>query len=313
VLEDLGIAFGPASADLAASEVDEAARAAIDAGFDSLWSLDNPLADQAEPLTFLGFVAARHPALKVGTAAVVGPVREPILLAKQVATLDRLTGGDRVTLGLTIGRRPSDYEVIGRAFGQRGRALDDVVRVVRQCWAGERLDVDGTQAWSSDEPVGLRPITPGGPPLLLGGQAEGALLRAVRLGDGYLAPATGGPTTAKHNAARLDSLRGASSVQPSFRLVANVFVTVAATTAEAVQQATAVFTARHGSPPPWDPNDVIVGGEPPAIADGLAELVDVGFVGLNLVPVIPSTEQIRALATVAGALRTSHPATPAPR
>jgi alkanesulfonate monooxygenase SsuD/methylene tetrahydromethanopterin reductase-like flavin-dependent oxidoreductase (luciferase family) len=313
VLQDLGIALAPASADLAPRTLEENVHAAVDAGFDSLWSLDNPLADQAEPLTFLGFVAARHPALRVGTAAVVGPVREPILLAKQVATLDRLTGGDRVTLGLTIGRRPSDYEVIGREFGQRGRVLDDVVRVVQQCWAGERLDVNGTQVWSSDEPVGLRPITPGGPPILLGGQAERALLRALRLGDGYLAPATGGPTTAKRNAARLDSLRGASSVKPSFSLVANVFVTVAATTTDAVQQATAVFTARHGGPPPWDPSDVIVGGQPPAITDALAELVEVGFVGLNLVPVIPSTKQIRALATVAEALRIGHAATSAPR
>lgn len=312
MLQDLGIAFGPASADLTAGEVDEAARAAIDGGFDSLWSLDNPLADQAEPLTFLGFVAARHAALKIGTAAVVGPVREPILLAKQVATLDRLTGGDRVTLGLTIGRRPRDYEVIGRVFGQRGRALDDVVRVVRQCWAGERLDVDGTQVWSSDEPVGVRPITPGGPPILLGGQAERALLRAVRLGDGYLAPATGGPITARRNAARLEAL-GASSPSSSFRLVANVFVTIAATRAAAVERATAVFTARHGGPPQWDPDEVIVGGEPARVADALGELTDAGFVGLNLVPVIPSIEQIRALGTVAHALRTRQPAAPAPR
>jgi alkanesulfonate monooxygenase SsuD/methylene tetrahydromethanopterin reductase-like flavin-dependent oxidoreductase (luciferase family) len=95
-------------------------------------------------------------------------------------------------------------------------------------------------------------------------------------------------------------------------MVANVFVTVAATTAEAVQQATAVFTARHGGPPPWDPNNVIVGGQPPAVAAALAEIVDAGYVGLNLVLVIPSTEQIRALATVANALPTRHPATSAP-
>jgi alkanesulfonate monooxygenase SsuD/methylene tetrahydromethanopterin reductase-like flavin-dependent oxidoreductase (luciferase family) len=311
VLEDLGIAFGPASADLAEVKVDAAARAAIDAGFDSLWSLDNPLADQAEPLAFLGFVAARHPTLKIGTAAVVGPVREPILLAKQVATLDRLTGGGRVTLGLTIGRRPRDYEVIGRAFEQRGRTLDDVVRVVRQCWAGERLHVDGTQAWSSDEPVGLRAITPT-PPILLGGQAERALLRAVRLGDGYLAPATGGPMIAKQHAAHLDSLRGAGA-ESSFRLVANVFVTVAATMADAIERATAVFTSRHGGPPPWNPNHVIVGGEPPTIADALDELVDAGYAGLNLIPVIPSTDQISALGAVVDALRTRRPAAPAPR
>jgi alkanesulfonate monooxygenase SsuD/methylene tetrahydromethanopterin reductase-like flavin-dependent oxidoreductase (luciferase family) len=311
MLEQLGVALSPSSAELSPTFVRDLVAAVVDSGFDALWALDNPLADQAEPLTFLTSAVALSETLRVGSAAIVAPVRDPILLAKQVATLDRLTGGGRVTLGLTIGRRPDEYETIGRDFRHRGRLLDDVVTVVRACWAGEPIDVDGMErTWTSRAAVGVPPATPGGPPILLGGVAEPALARAVRLGDGYLGSATGGPRRAIEALARVvDLCAAAHRPRDAFRAVTNVFVLVAPTRANALEHATTVFTARHGGqPPPWDPADVVVGGEPRAIADGIAELAAAGYEGITMVPVIGSIEQVVALRTAVAMTREAVPA-----
>jgi alkanesulfonate monooxygenase SsuD/methylene tetrahydromethanopterin reductase-like flavin-dependent oxidoreductase (luciferase family) len=298
VLEELGVALSPAADELSPTALDDAVRSVVDAGFDSLWTLDNPLADQAEPLTFLTGAAARHDSLRVGTAAIVAPVRDPVLLAKQVATLDRITGGGRVALGLTIGRRPAEYELTGHDFHRRGRLLEDVVRVVRQCWAAERVEVDGAEhSWHSDVAIGVPPATPAGPPILLGGLSERALRRAVDLGDGYVGSATGGPRQAAASIARVaELLAEAGGARETFRTVTNVFVLAADSRAAAIDRATTVFSARHGGhPPPWDPAEVVLGGPAAEIADGVAELVAAGYRGVTMVPVDGSIEQLNAL------------------
>lgn len=301
----IGIAVSPSSIDLARTPIRELVGAVVESGFTSLWSLDNPLADQAEPLVFLSAAAMCDERLAVGTAAIVGPVRDPILLAKQVATLDRVTGGDRVTLGLTIGRRVDEYQLIGYDFGRRGRLLADVVSVIKQCWAGTSIAVDGrAQSWAHDGPVGVPPATQGGPPILLGGLAPRALERAVRDADGYLGSATGGPEQAITTLARVHDLLAATSRPASdFQTVTNTFVVVADSRTAALDIASRAFADRHGGrPPPWDPADVVTGGPPSEVAEGVTRLVDAGYQAVTLVPVLGTIEQIRALQPVVAAL-----------
>ena len=310
MLRQLGVALSPPGSGLSPALLRDLVAATSDSGFDSLWTLDNPLADQAEPLTFLANVAARSESLVVGTAAIVAPVRDPVLLAKQLATLDRLTGGHRVVVGLAIGRRPDEYATIGHDFHRRGRLLDDVVAVLRQCWKGAPLDVTGAaQSWKSSGAVGVAPVTPGGPPLLLGGIVEPALRRAVEQGDGYLGSATAGPERAVEALTRVEELlqetdRGTNT----FRRVTNVFVQTASSREAALERATAVFTDRHhGQAPPWDPADVVVGGDAKEIADGVSVLVSAGYDGVTLVPVDGSVEQVVALRPAVEAVRSAVP------
>jgi len=301
----IGVALSPSSADLATTSMADLAAAVVESGFASLWTLDNPLADQAEPLVFLTSAASLAPTLGVGTAAIVGPVRDPILLAKQVATLDRITGGGRVTLGLTIGRRTDEYDLIGHDFRRRGRMLEDLVHVLKQCWSGEPIQVDGAErSWKSSGPVGVPPATPGGPQVLLGGHAPAALERCIRVADGYLGSATGGPKEAIAALGRVHDLVGASPRDASaFRCTTNVFVVIAKTRDQAIEAATATFVRRHGGrKPPWDPADVVIGGPPGEVADGVAQLVDAGYAGVNLVPVLGTLEQVRALTPVVTAV-----------
>jgi alkanesulfonate monooxygenase SsuD/methylene tetrahydromethanopterin reductase-like flavin-dependent oxidoreductase (luciferase family) len=115
---------------------------------------------------------------------VIGPIRPAALLAAQAASLDALSGG-RVTLGVSLGARPDDYDAAGAVWRNRGRQLSDELAAMRDIWEGTS--------------VGPRPASPGGPDLLVGGGSGAAFLRAARHADGYVHG--GGPPRAFGSAA----------------------------------------------------------------------------------------------------------------
>jgi alkanesulfonate monooxygenase SsuD/methylene tetrahydromethanopterin reductase-like flavin-dependent oxidoreductase (luciferase family) len=111
----------------------------------------------------------------------LAPLRDTALLAKQAATLDRMTGG-RLVLGLGIGGRDDDHQVAGVPIRTRGRRLDEQMAVMRRIWACEPYGDDVG-------PIGPAPARPGGPEVLFGGFQPRALERVARWGDGFLAAA----------------------------------------------------------------------------------------------------------------------------
>jgi alkanesulfonate monooxygenase SsuD/methylene tetrahydromethanopterin reductase-like flavin-dependent oxidoreductase (luciferase family) len=150
--------------------------------------------------------------------------------------------------------------------------------------------------------VGPLPVRRGGPAILVGGHADAALARVVRLGDGFLAGATSGPA---HAIAALDRLRHLSdelALAPVTRAVANVFVQPGRSADEAIRAAVAIFTQRHGGAPPWDPSAVVVAGPEDGIVERLTDMHLRGFSGLNLVPVDMTLEGVSAVAAVASQL-----------
>jgi alkanesulfonate monooxygenase SsuD/methylene tetrahydromethanopterin reductase-like flavin-dependent oxidoreductase (luciferase family) len=155
-----------------------------DAGpFTTLGLLDRLVYDNPEPLVTLAAVAAVTTRIRVQTEVLLAPLRQPALLAKQAATLDRLSGG-RLTLGLGVGdaRRRDDFVTAGTDPRTRGWRLDEQMAVMRRIWSGE--------FYSSDiGPVGPAPARPGGPEVLFGGFRPPALERVARWGDGFLAAA----------------------------------------------------------------------------------------------------------------------------
>ncbi|GAA1955724.1 LLM class flavin-dependent oxidoreductase [Catenulispora subtropica] len=153
-----------------------------DAGpFSTLGLLDRLVYDNPEPLVALAAVAGATSRIRVQTEVLLAPLREPALLAKQAATLDRISGG-RFVLGLGVGGREDDHEVAGVDLRTRGRRLDEQMAVMRRIWAGE--DWSGTAG-----PVGPAPHRPGGPEVLFGAFQPAALARVARFGDGFLAAA----------------------------------------------------------------------------------------------------------------------------
>ena len=155
-----------------------------DAGpFTTLGLLDRLVYDNPEPLVTLAAVAAVTTRIRVQTEVLLAPLRQPALLAKQAATLDRLSGG-RLTLGLGVGdaRRRDDFEAAGVDPRRRGRRLDEQLAVMRRIWSGPSYDSD-------IGPIGPAPARPGGPEVLFGGFRPAALERVAQWGDGFLAAA----------------------------------------------------------------------------------------------------------------------------
>jgi alkanesulfonate monooxygenase SsuD/methylene tetrahydromethanopterin reductase-like flavin-dependent oxidoreductase (luciferase family) len=153
--------------------VDWATRAEA-AGFASLGLLDRLVFDNPEPLVALAVLAGATDRIRLQTEVLLGPLRSTALLAKQVATLDVMSGG-RFTLGIGVGGRADDHEAAGTPLEQRGRLLEQQLVDLRRIW--------------SDATIGPRPTTPGGPPILIGGFAPAALARIARYGTGFLCAA----------------------------------------------------------------------------------------------------------------------------
>ncbi|MFC9680959.1 LLM class flavin-dependent oxidoreductase [Streptomyces sp. NPDC056948] len=153
-----------------------------DAGpFSTLGLLDRLVYDNPEPLVALAVLAGATSRIRVQTEVLLAPLRDTALLAKQAATLDRMTGG-RLSLGLGIGGRDDDHKVTGVDMRTRGRRLDEQMAVMRRLWSGEPYG-DGVG------PIGPEPARPGGPEVLFGGFKPAAIERVARWGDGFLAAA----------------------------------------------------------------------------------------------------------------------------
>ncbi|MGP3991760.1 LLM class flavin-dependent oxidoreductase [Streptomyces sp. 3N207] len=153
-----------------------------DAGpFSTLGLLDRLVYDNPEPMVALAVLAGATSRIRVQTEVLLAPLRDSALLAKQAATLDRMTGG-RLVLGLGIGGRDDDHQVAGVDKRTRGRRLDEQMAVMRRLWSGEPYG-DGVG------PIGPAPARPGGPEVLFGGFKPLALERVARWGDGFLAAA----------------------------------------------------------------------------------------------------------------------------
>jgi alkanesulfonate monooxygenase SsuD/methylene tetrahydromethanopterin reductase-like flavin-dependent oxidoreductase (luciferase family) len=132
------------------------------------------------PLILASAIAARTTKLPIQVAALLVPLHDPIELAEQMAVLDLISRG-RVSYICALGYRPEEYAMFGRDMKRRGRRLEESLEVMRRAWKGEPFAYEGRPVC-----VTPRPMTPGGPMLMLGGGSEPAIRRAARLGLGMI-------------------------------------------------------------------------------------------------------------------------------
>lgn len=175
----------------------ELAERAEGLGYDSVWVGDSLLAKpRHEPLTLLAGVAGRARRVRLGTAVLLPVLRNPVLLAHQVATLDQISEG-RLILGVGIAADVQnvrdEFESAGVPFDKRvGRMLEGL-RLCRALWSGEPVDWDGR--WRVKGGVlGPTPHRPGGPPIWIAGSARASLERAGHHFDGWFPT---GPSVAR--------------------------------------------------------------------------------------------------------------------
>ena len=137
-----------------------------------------------EPFTTMGYLAAGAGDLELGFAVALASLRPPVLVAKQTATLARLARGP-VVLGVGAGWMRAEFEAMGVPFGERGRRLEDGIRVMRECWSGEP-EAGEYGAYVIPKGLATYPTPPGPVPILVGGASSVAFARAARVGDGWI-------------------------------------------------------------------------------------------------------------------------------
>lgn len=139
-----------------------------------------------EALMTLSYMAAVTSRVTLGTEVLVLPQRQPTLVAKQVSTLDTLSGG-RVRLGIGIGWQESEYEALGEDFHTRGKRMDEAIELLRAYWGDTQVQFAGQYYHAMA--MGMEPKPPQGNrlPLWIGGASQPAYRRVGRFGDGWLA------------------------------------------------------------------------------------------------------------------------------
>lgn len=180
-------------------------RLAEEAGFDSVIAVDHVVfpdkytstypysatgrlpTDRAgaypDPLIWIAAAAAVTTRLRFMTGVVILPLRNPLVLAKQVATLDYMSGG-RFELGIGVGWLREEFAALGVPFEQRGKRADEYVAAMRALWAKDGASFSGNYVNFNDVSCNPKPVA-GGVPIVIGGHSEAAARRAGRLGDGF--------------------------------------------------------------------------------------------------------------------------------
>ncbi len=176
-----------------------------------------------DPLFITAAAAQMTERLRFGSGIVILPQRPALLTAKELMSLDHLAGG-RFEFGVGGGWSAEEYEVLGVPFARRGRRFDEYIEAIRTAWRDNPASYRGEFVSFENVVLQPAPLTPGGPPMLIGGNSPAALKRAARLGDGWF-----GHWTPAHDPAedleRLDAaLAAAGRDRTGFRLKASLVV-----------------------------------------------------------------------------------------
>ncbi|HEU5157122.1 MAG TPA: TIGR03619 family F420-dependent LLM class oxidoreductase [Streptosporangiaceae bacterium] len=144
-----------------------------------------------EPIETLAFLAGRTGRIRLGTSVIDALFHPPVVLARRLATLDRLSGG-RLVAGLGQGWMPQEFAVTGVPIRRRGAGFQEHIEAMRAIWGADPVSFDGRFYRLPESQIGPKPVRPGGPPLLIGASTVAAAERAARMGIG-LNPIAGRP------------------------------------------------------------------------------------------------------------------------
>jgi probable F420-dependent oxidoreductase len=210
-----GINVGPCSDPEIAARV---AQAAEESGFDSVWTGEHvvlpdpqvppspvpPGFPMLDPAVALGFVAAHTRNLRLGTGIIILPQRNPLVLAKALASLDVLSKG-RLVFGIGVGYLKPEFDALGVPFDHKGERTDEYLEAILAIWTQEKPEYQGRFVDFKGIDARPRPLQKPHPPVVVGGQSPGAFRRAVRRANGWY----GFMLDLKNTARFLQSLRDA--------------------------------------------------------------------------------------------------------
>lgn len=215
-----GINTGACANPATAAAVAQRAEAA---GFESLWTGEHvvlpdpreapspaaPETPMLHPPALLAYLAGQTSRIKLATGITLVAQRNPVVLAKEIGSLDVLCGG-RLLFGIGAGYLHQEFAALGIDFASRGARTDEYIDAMRELWNAEKPAFDGRYVKFSGINAQPRPVQVGGPPVIVGGTSPGALRRAVQRGQGWYGFALDVATTAKV----LDALKTLLATMP---------------------------------------------------------------------------------------------------
>lgn len=211
-------------------------------GFDSIWTTDHvmvpresqvPYKSVLECINVLSWLAGMTQRIKLGVSVVVMPQRHPVLIAKEISTLDTLSNG-RVILGLGVGWSKDEFGYLNADFSHRGAILNEGIQVLRSLWGRPEEPFHGRFFNFEGHSFAPPPVQPGGPPIWVGGGSDAALRRAATLGDAWHGNRLPTPDL-KRAVDMVNSLKGNRPVDITVR-GANLVPTAEETTSAAIER-----------------------------------------------------------------------------
>ena len=259
-------------------------------GYDSAWTSEHiffyfPTFDA---LTSLAAMAARTSRIRLGTAVLLLPLRPAALAAKEIASVDNISGG-RVILGAGIGGEyTKEFEAVGVPVRERGARADEVLRVLKLLYTQDNVQFEGLFTRLDGATLAPKPVQPGGPPIWDAGRSEAAMRRAGRLGDGYL-PYLFSPERFRDGLAKARGYAEKAGRDPSAITGAIYqFICLGDTYSEAKSIAAADLSRRYNQPFEKIVDRYVVMGKAKDCAARLATFADAGVEHFILVPIVPA-------------------------
>jgi probable F420-dependent oxidoreductase len=265
-------------------------------GYDSLWVQEQMISDAAilEPVALLTYVAGLTARVRLGTAVLLTVVRNPVELAKTLATVDQLSRG-RLIVGVGIGGPTTPHEIFGVPREHRVRRFIEGVNAMKALWTQPKATVSG-DCWNfTDVPMEPKPAQKPHPPIWFGARTEVALKRAARLGDGWMGPGSSSSEEFVQHMEWIRRLLDEAKRDPAtFSISKRVYIAVDDNRDRAEQRLRRWFGARYKFPD-MAPRVSIYGSRAECV-DKLRALVRAGAQQLLLDPVYDHVEQMELLA-----------------
>ncbi|MBI4638020.1 MAG: LLM class flavin-dependent oxidoreductase [Candidatus Rokubacteria bacterium] len=266
-------------------------------GFASAWAVEQILGSipSLEPIELLTYAAAVTERLRLGSAVLLTALRSPVHVAKSLATLDHLSGG-RLIVGVGLGGNPRVYPAYGISADRRAARFAEGIRLMKRLWTEPRVTFAG-EFWklenASMEP---KPLQKPHPPIWFGGHQQGALRRAVELGDGFIGAGSISTVTFADEVRTLAALVAEAGRDPAtFAVGKRVYIALDDDRARAGRRLTEWFGAFYGRPELAE--QVSVWGGAQQCLDGLREIVAAGARFLLLNPVFDEMVQLERFAS----------------
>ena len=251
-------------------------------GWDSIWFSERATADVPDPLASMAAVAGRTSRIKFGTSVLVLPGRNPVLLAKELATIDVLSGG-RVIPAFGIGGvAPGEHEAFLVKRSEAVRRAEEAVELITRLWTEERVTHEGTYFTVRDLTIGPRPVQKPHPDIWFGGYSKAALRRVARLGTGWLPSFV----TISEYQEKADTIRQLAS-EAGRQIDEEHFGALVAYLPEGREEADAVRAVVAARRPGVDPSDVVVTEGPEALKRRFEGFIEQGASKFVVIPALP--------------------------